>query len=160
MNINFNKLRSVIENMFGVAGILLIIIETYSVFSRNIFKMSAAWTNEVLRLIFLWTVFIVAALAFFDDQMISIELLEEKLERQRKKYGLIKLIQYIIALGFFVSLLQQSIQVVTSQMATGATTEVLFIPHWIINTGFIIGNILLVIFAIYKIITYRMRRYH
>ena len=97
------------EFILGMAGVIMILIETYSVFCRNITHWSTPWVDEVLRLIFVWIVFIGAAIALNTDELISLTLIEDKYKEKGKAvpYNVLKIIQYVAALVVAVLLSQQ-----------------------------------------------------
>ena len=44
-----SKLDSGVKSIFGYVGIIMILIETYAVFARNVLKAPAPWTDETLK---------------------------------------------------------------------------------------------------------------
>lgn len=146
-----DKFKAIMEVLFGIIGILMILIETYAVFSRNILKASSSWTDETLKVMFVWVIFICAAIAFLDDGMIAMTLIEDKSENNRKLLGAIKICQFIFALIFSAALTVQSIQIVSSQMASGAKTAVMGYPLWVSSSGLMIGSVLTGLIALYKL---------
>ena len=151
----FEKTEKCFQNIFGLVGIIMILIETYSVLARNVLKITSAGTDEMLKLLFVWSIFICSALAFLSDDLIGLNLVEERLSTNKKAFGTIKIVQYIFALVLSVFLVIQSIEMLQTQIMTAETTPVLQYPLWIINTGFFLGAVLTVGFAVYKIIECR-----
>ena len=47
-----SKLDSGVKSIFGYVGIIMILIETYAVFARNVLKAPAPWTDETLKMLF------------------------------------------------------------------------------------------------------------
>ena len=147
----FKKLESGIQTAFGIMGIAMILIESYAVLARNVLKVTSAWTDETLKGLFVWTIFICSALAFLSDDLIGLNLVEEKL-LQKKAFGAIKVVQYVFALFLGGFLTVQGVEIIQTQFITGECTAVMAYPLWIINAGFLIGAILSVVFAVHKII--------
>lgn len=142
------------EFILGMAGVIMILIETYSVFCRNITHWSTPWVDEVLRLIFVWIVFIGAAIALNTDELISLTLIEDKYKEKGKAvpYNVLKIIQYVAALVVAVLLSQQEWVTMMGQVATGEATAITGYPVWIKSFGILIGFVLMAIIALVKLI--------
>ena len=132
----------------------MILIETYSVFCRNVTHWSTPWVDEVLRLMFVWIVFVGAAIAYRSDDLISLTLVEDSWKEKRKilPHNVIKMIQYVIALIISVLLTQQEWTTMIGQIKTGEATQITGYPIWIKSFGIPIGFVLMTIIALVKII--------
>ena len=53
-----SKLDAGVKRIFGYVGIVMILIETYAVFARNVLKAPAPWTDETLKMLFVWSIFV------------------------------------------------------------------------------------------------------
>lgn len=148
------KLFSAAETLFGFIGVVMILVETYAVLARNVLIISTPWVDELLKLLFVWIVFVGSALAFQTDELISLTMAEDsaKEKKQMVKYTVLKVIQYVIALGVSALLVSQLFTIVTTQMSTGEATTVIKYPLWILNSGILIGMLLIVIMAIVKLV--------
>lgn len=93
--------------------------------------------DELLKLLFVWSIFVCSALAFLSDDLISLTLLEDRAKEQgkMKKYGVFKMIQYVVALVISGMIVAQLLTIVNTQMTTGEATTVLKYPLWVLNTG-------------------------
>lgn len=142
------------EFILGMAGVIMILIETYSVFCRNVTHWSTPWVDEVLRLIFVWIVFIGAAIALNTDELISLTLIEDKYKEKGKAvpYNVLKVIQYAAALVVAVLLSQQEWVTMMGQVATGEATAITGYPVWIKSFGILVGFVLMAIIALVKLI--------
>lgn len=149
-----SKFAKAAEVILGLVGVLMILIETYSVFCRNVTHWSTPWVDEVLRLMFVWIVFIGAAIAFRTDELISLTLIEDGYKDKGKMfpYNVMKLIQYIVALIVAIMLTGQEWTTMVGQMATGEITAITGYPVWIKSFGILIGFVIMVILAVIKII--------
>ena len=67
-------------------------------------------------------------------------------------YGVMKLIQYVAAVGMSILLVVQLFTIIGTQMSTGEATTVIKYPLWLMNLGVFIGVVLIVIIGILKII--------
>ena len=148
------KLLKAAEFILGMIGVAMILIETYSVFCRNVTHWSTPWVDEVLRLMFVWIVFVGAAIAYRSDDLISLTLVEDKWKEKKKilPHNVIKMIQYIIALIISVILVGQQWTTMQGQIKTGEATQITGYPLWVRSCGILVGFILLAIIALLKII--------
>ena len=148
------KLIKVAEFVLGMVGVAMILIETYSVFCRNVTHWSTPWVDEVLRLMFVWIVFIGAGIAYRSDDLISLTLVEDGLKDKKKilPHNIVKLIQYILALLVSVMLVQQEWVTMMGQISTGEATQITGYPIWIKSFGILVGFVILTIVALVKLI--------
>ena len=149
-----DKLIKVAEFVLGMIGVAMILIETYSVFCRNVTHWSTPWVDEVLRLMFVWIVFIGAGIAYRSDDLISLTLVEDGLKEKNKvvPYNIVKLIQYVLALFVSVMLTQQEWVTMMGQIQTGEATQITGYPIWIKSCGILIGFVILTIVSLIKLI--------
>ena len=149
-----DKLIKVAEFVLGMIGVAMILIETYSVFCRNVTHWSTPWVDEVLRLMFVWIVFIGAGIAYRSDDLISLTLVEDGLKEKKKvvPYNIVKLIQYVLALFVSVMLTQQEWVTMMGQIQTGEATQITGYPIWIKSCGILIGFVILTIVSLIKLI--------
>ncbi len=149
-----SKLVPLTEQILGCIGLIMIVIETYAVFARNVLHTSTPWVDEALKLMFVWIVFVGTALCFRTDELISLTLIEDDLKEKQKTlpYGVMKLIQYVAAVGMSILLVVQLFTIIGTQMSTGEATTVIKYPLWLMNLGVFIGVLLIVIVGILKII--------
>lgn len=149
-----SKLVPLTEQILGCIGLIMIVIETYAVFARNILRTSTPWVDEALKLMFVWIVFVGTALCFRTDELISLTLIEDGLKEKKRMfpYGVMKLLQYIAAVGMSILLVVQLFTIIGTQMSTGEATTVIKYPLWLMNLGVLIGVGLIVLIGIFKII--------
>lgn len=131
-----NKFISSLDFLFGLVGIVMILIATYAVFARNILIVSTPWSDELLKLLFVWSIYIGSAILFMNDGLISLTLIEDKYKESKPVvYGTLKAIQYLAGIGICGLITSQMVTIVGTQMRTGEATTVLKYPLWIMNTG-------------------------
>lgn len=145
-------MKKILINVMGLFGLLMILLQTYAVFSRTFLKVAAPWSDEVMKLLVIWIIFICSADAFSSDELIGLDILEDKIKNNTKFYKVIKIIQYLIGLIFGVFCTIWGYQIVQQQLGTSESTIVMSIPLAIINIGFLIGSIMIVVYAITKVI--------
>ncbi len=144
------QFRKLGDNIIGFMVLTTLLVANYGVFSRFILQTSVAWSDEILRAINIWLIFICSALAFNGDKLISLELVEEKLKDRPGIKNTLKLIQGLLSLVFGIFFTYQGFFVVLKQYQNKETSPVLFIPLFLINLGFFIGAVLMFYFAVKK----------
>lgn len=153
-NLSSSKPVKAVEALFGVVGIVMILVETYAVMARNILQISTPWSDELLKLLFVWSIFVCSALAFLNDELISLTLFEDDAKEKGKMalYGIFKVIQYVATLIISGLLVYQIWTIVNTQISTGEATTVLKYPLWIMNSGILVGMVLTVVFGVIKLV--------
>lgn len=153
MKNTLNKFVSGLDFLFGLVGIVMVLIVTYAVLARNVLIVSTPWSDELLKLLFVWSIYIGSAILFMSDGLISLTLIEDKYKESKPAvYGTLKAIQYLAGIGICGLMTSQMVTIVGTQMKTGEATTVLKYPLWIMNTGILIGLALIVIFGIVKLV--------
>lgn len=154
MNTFSKKLITAAEAVLGFVGVVMILVEAYAVFARNLFQIATPWSDELLKLLFVWAIYVGSALAFISDDLISLTLIEDHVrEKGRMKvYGLLKVLQYVAAIGISGLLVKQLCTIVSTQMSTGEITTVLKYPLWVMNMGMLLGMALIVICGVWKLV--------
>ena len=122
--------------------------------ARNILQISTPWSDELLKLLFVWSIFVCSALAFLNDELISLTLFEDDAKEKGKMalYGIFKVIQYVATLVISGLLVYQIWTIVNTQLSTGEATTVLKYPLWIMNSGILVGMVLTVVFGVIKLV--------
>lgn len=147
-----HKFRSlcndIFENIFGYVGIIMIFVATYGVFARTLLHISSPWIEEALKLLFVWSIFTCAGVAFLHKELIGLNLINEKFAHNKKITLMLEIVQNVIPFIFGLLCVIWSIDILSVQIMTGECTTVLQLPLWIINLGFLFGNLLIVIFAV------------
>ena len=153
MEKGINGVKKLFAIIFGFVGIAMILVETYAVFGRNVLKIATPWTDEFLKLLFIWSIFVGAALSFMDDSSICLTLVEdsEKVRKKPSAYGVLKVIQYVTGFGVSAFMIKHLATIISTQMRTGEATTVMAYPLWFINMGLMVGMVLVCIFAVIKI---------
>lgn len=149
-----NNFISYVNGALGLMGLITIILVTLSVITRFVFKFSITWSDEVLRLIFIWCYFIGSAILYFEGGLMRLELIDENLKNHQNKsaYLTITFIQNSVILAFFTLISYYSVLIVKGQIATNQLTTTSGTPAWFPNVGFTIGMILMVVFSVQKLL--------
>lgn len=151
MNNKFKKLELITEYILGTAVLCTILFVTIGVASR-LLRIPASWTDEILQIFIVWLVFIVSAIAFRVDGLISLELIEEVLKKKPLAYKILKLVQSLFCIIFVFFMVAQTYSIVASQYFTQELSPVMGIPLWIKNLGYFLGCVLFCIFGVWQLI--------
>lgn len=148
-----DKVNSVLNVLFGLIGIVMVLVASYTVLARNVLIVSTPWADELLKLLFVWSIYVGSAVLFSDDSLIALTLVEDKYKEEKPAvYGVLKAIQYAGAIGICGLITSQLFTIVGTQMSTGEATTVLRYPLWIMNLGMLLGLALIVVLGVLKLI--------
>lgn len=150
MKNKFPKIQGLLQNLVGILVLSTILIVTAGVIARLI-KIPAAWTDEMLRIIFVWLVFIMSAVGYHCDELIGLDLVEDMLKNKPLAKNILKFIQSVFGIIFAVFMMYQTSQLVITQIGTKELTPVIGFPLWMQTLGYFLGCTLFSLFAIYKI---------
>ena len=139
--------------VFGLIGTAMILVASYNVVARDVLRISAPWTDEALKLLDIWMIFVMSAVVFLQDGQISLTLIEDSRSVRSKPeiYHGMKIFQYVLAAVLNFELCKELISIISTQMSTNEVTTVLQYPLYLLNMGMFLGSALTVIFAVIKI---------
>ena len=108
----------------------------------------------MLRAVFVWVFYLAVPLAYKEDKLIGITLLEEFFEKRSKKiwYRLLKTFQSLVVFLVAVLLAYESFETMIQQFAGNELSPVLQFPSGLITLGFVIGTVWLVICVVGRLI--------
>lgn len=155
----YTKIGNTVENVFikfiGFAAVVCLFVVNLAVLAR-LMKISISWSDEIIKIIFIYIVYIGTALAYRTDGLIGITMLEEYLYKKsnKKPYKYIKLFQHVVIIGFAIFCAFQSYLMAIRQFSYGELTPALEIPAAIATLGFVIGSIIWIYYGIEKIAYY------
>ena len=144
------KLELITQYTLGAAVLCTILLVNFGVLTR-FFLILASWTDEALQILIVWLVFIVSAIAFRVDGLISLELVEELLKKKPRAYKLLKLTQALLSIIFVFFMLTQTYSIMSSQYLTQELSPVMGFPLWIKNLGYFLGSVLFCVFGIWNL---------
>ena len=150
MKNRLTKLELITQYVIGTAVLCTILFVNFGVVSR-LLLIPASWTDEILQIFVVWLVFIVSAIAFKVDGLISLELTEEILKKKPMAYKVLKLIQSLLCIVFVFFMLTQTYSIVASQYFTQEVSPVMGLPLWIKNLGYFLGCVLFCIFGVWDL---------
>lgn len=141
---------SYIDYLLGAVGLVAIAIITVGVIFRFVLKLSMAWSDEVLRTLFIWSYFIGSAMQYKYQGLMRLELVDETLKNKNKtkQYKIIRLIQEAIMFIFSAIISYNAVNIIKRQIINKQVTTTSGSPAWIFTSGFALGMILLTIFSV------------
>jgi len=148
------------EFFMGVTGLAAILLTTLGVFTRFVLKVSIAWSDELLRTIFVWAYFIGTALLYRNSDLMRLELLDEMLKKRGKlrAYRLLRLLQSLCVACFSGIVGYYGYVVIMTQVNSGQMTTTSNTPAWVSPLGFLVGTVLLVLFSLEQFYKYWRKR--
>ena len=148
-----NKLLKYIDGIIGLTGLVAVLIVTVGVIFRFILKTSMAWSDEVLRTVFVWSYFIGAAMQYKYHGLMRLELIDSNLKAKGniKGYKAVIIAQEAVMLIFASIITYYVANIIKMQVINKQVTTTSSSPAWIFTLGFGIGMFLLIIFSAQKI---------
>lgn len=128
----------------GILAGLMTLAILFQVFSRFILPFSVTWTEEFARYSMIYIVFLGAAIALRNQDLIAVEFLSEKLTKNAR--STLKVIINLISIIFFVLLLIKGIELI--ERVGTQFSPALKLPMSIPYASIPIGAALLIINAI------------
>ena len=133
----------------GVIGLIVILVATAGVITRFVLKVSIAWSDELLRTIFLWGYFVGVALCYEEGGIMRLELLEDSLKKRGydKALNILKVVCASINSAFFAVSTYFVYVICMQHFARGTTSGTSSTPAWVLPASYGIGCILITILA-------------
>lgn len=104
ISVNANESQTALDLAFplrilvGCAFILIIALTTLQVFARSVFDSPLIWSEEVVRLLLVWMVFIGAAVVVWDGRHLNVDVVFVRLPRRIRQ--VVRWVNRIVALTF------------------------------------------------------------
>lgn len=139
------------DQVFNVLLVVLLmfLVATvgYNVYGRYVLGRSLAWADEGARFLFIWLIFIGAALAYWRDEHIAVEFFVVKLPHAgRVAVAALKELVTLVVLGV---MLWGSVRVV--QTTLGAS-PLLRLPYNVVNVSVPLAAALMVPMSLYRLV--------
>lgn len=141
MQKTIQQITKILQGIMGFAVLTTIIVVTYGVVAR-LLNIPVAWTDEFVRIFFIWLVFIGAAVAYESNALIGLDLVEDMLSKKPVARKLLKAVQMALGIIFGVFMTTQTYTIVSTQLSSGEMTPVMQVPLWLVNLGYLIGSFL------------------
>lgn len=143
-----DKFNFLLKLLLGIMSAIMVIVLCAQVISRTFLNSSIYWSEELSRYLMIYMVFIGAAIALRNQQLMAIEFITEKVSEHTAK--VLKTIANLIGIIFFIIMFFQGIQVM-SRVSTQLSAA-LQIPMSFVYLALPLGAILLALNAIAVII--------
>lgn len=142
----FRPLEVIFKVLITVMLCVLVVTVGANVTGRFVFNYSLAWAAELSRYVFIWVIFIGAALAYFRDEHISVDLLVKRLGPRAA--ATLNLIRDLLVLSVLLVLLWGSFGMLTTFAQSSA---ILGVPLRLVNVSVPIAAALMALMCGYKI---------
>jgi TRAP-type C4-dicarboxylate transport system permease small subunit len=141
----------IIEIVFGsiVALLFITLIGTVgaNVAGRFLFNYSLAWADELSRFIFIWLIFLGAALAYLRSEHIAVDYVEQKLTSHKARAGM-RLLQDLLVLFVLAMFLWGAWQVLSTFTGHSALLQV---PMSWVNASVPVAVAIMALMCFYRI---------
>jgi TRAP-type C4-dicarboxylate transport system permease small subunit len=134
--------------LFGGAALFSVLVANLGVASRYAFHISLPSVEEILRYLFIWLIFICAALSYREGTLIGITMLAEALERRPILKRALAAVQDLAILVFSLYSVVTSWDMISTQFEFEEMAVVLAINMGWITLGVLIGYILMAYFSL------------
>jgi len=115
-------LSKILEVIMTVSLFLTVLITFIQVIFRYIFNMSSPWTQDVLMICFIYSIFFGAAILVYKKEHLVVDLFDN-LSAMKEK--LLKTLEFIVAVFFLSILIYFGIDLVEKNLISGQTLGVL-----------------------------------
>lgn len=141
----FLKVDAIVEKMQTWVCFLLffgiVILGGIAVFSRFVFNLSIVWAEEMMRFSCIWLVFIGSALTVRKDGHVSIDILQESLQKVPKVQAIFYVFSRLLSVVFLICLFPASIALI--QRTGNSMAASVPIPFSVIYAAVPIGILLM-----------------
>lgn len=131
-------LASIEKLILVVSTILILVLTVGNVFSRKVIHRSWSFTEELVVAVFVLITLLAAALACREGELVSLNLVTERLPKKTKKP--IAILVTVLSVIFTIILFYYGMDKVLTQLANGKRTFVLNWPEWIFWSFVPIGS--------------------
>lgn len=155
----YEKIGGFLEKKFtvviGFGATVCLLIANFAIAAR-LMNISISWSDEIIKIIFIYVIYIGTALAYRSDGLIGITVVEEALigKGNNMPYKIMKIVQHIITTGFALFCSYQGLTMVLSQLKNNEITPALEISASISTIGFVIGSVIWSFYGLGKIAYY------
>jgi len=139
-----NVLGKIIEALLFIFLLLMLLTCFFQILSRFVFKIPTVWTEEIVRICFVWITFLGAAIAVKEGTYLFIDIISSSLRVKSKK--ILNILNYLLILLISSIFLISSIEYVGKSIGKLAVT--IRIPA---NIGYISATIFAILSLIFSI---------
>ncbi|MFZ7103888.1 MAG: TRAP transporter small permease [Peptococcaceae bacterium] len=134
--------------LLGIPALVVVILANLAVVYRYILQSPLSWSEELLRYMFVWIIFIGTALAYKNDELVDISMLTDMAKGRLAK--ILEIIRNLLCLIFIGIFTYEGAVIFTSQFQTGEISPAMEIPLWIVSFGIFVGGVLWLYFGFAK----------
>ena len=128
-----------IEEYFLVYSLILMVALVFiQVIMRYIFNNSLSWSEELVRYIFIWQIWLGASVGAKNNDHIRIEIFSNKLKQKPREA--LEIVINLMIFEFYLFLIWQGIQYLKTVISTSMTSTGLQIPLWIVYISLPVGS--------------------
>lgn len=138
------KVWKVLAYIVGALFFAMLCVVTWQVFCRFVLRDSSGWTSEVTMILFVWVIYLGAALAIHDGSQIAMTVIVSRLKAPAKQW--FQLVSALICELMYVLITISGRMCVTT--FSKATTPGLSLPMPLIYSAFVVSGILMCLFGI------------
>lgn len=143
----FRVIDSVVKTVMVALLVALIVAVGANVFGRYVLNDSIAGSDEMARYLFIWVIFLGAALAHLHREHIAVQLVTDRLPASWQRP--VTVVQELIVLGVVLALLYSS----TSVLAISAGSSALLgVPLWLVSVSVPVCAGLMALITLYRIV--------
>lgn len=142
----FRIIDTVVKNVMVVMLIALLVAVGANVFGRFVLNTSLPASAELARFLFIWVIFLGAALAHLHNEHIAVSLLPDRLPEAARRWVVV--VQELLILVVVVALLLSALQVMS---ISPGTSPLLNVPLALVNFSVPFSAALMGIITLYRI---------
>jgi len=144
------RLDKILGSILVILMTIMVIAVLWQVFSRYVMQSPSSITEELARYLLIWIGILGAAYAAGQQEHLAINLLEEKLDKPKKKKLRILINMLIIFFGFTVLIIGGSNLVYVNYLL-GQSSAALEIPLYIVYLVVPLSGILVIVYKVNEI---------
>ena len=147
------KTNQVVEHIAGFVLLMMTIIVAVSVFLRYIFGITAVWTDEAVRYLFIYIIFLGASSATKNNKQIKLDLFRFSARKEKAR----KFVIHLFILFFLAITIKESIPLIAS--VGGELTAGLRVPIGLFYSALPVGCGIMAIWTAGQIIKLRIEAF-
>ncbi|MDR2391080.1 MAG: TRAP transporter small permease [Planctomycetota bacterium] len=134
--------------LFGGAALFSVLVANAGVASRYLLLISLPSVEEILRYLFIWLIFICAALSYREGSLIGITMLADALKNRPIPKRILAAAQDLAVLAFSLYSVRTGWDMAATQFEFGETAVVLAINMGWVTLGVLVGYVLMAYFSL------------
>lgn len=144
-----NILKRITIFVLGTTILFTVLIANLAVVFRYVIEKSLPWSDELLRFIFVWVVFIGVALVYRKDELVDMTLVADLAKGKLALF--LDVLRHMLTFIFVLIIAYQSLIITLGQLRTGEISAAMEIPVWLVSAGLVIGSAIWAYYGLLKI---------